>query len=319
MSDPPLRHSWFLRIARGVVRRWPWLHRRARRWRAGRSVRRERLLCADFAGAQIYYPSTSSIGQAIAAGKGWEPTLAEALDILLPRNQPLLIAEVGSNIGATLAQMISVRPNARYVCFEPARRFRTLLARTVRENGWENVVIEDSCVGSANGAVNLFTSTSTASAVRQEYGHVFLGVEHPRCIRLDEYFAAAARLDVIKTDTDGFDADVLLGARNVLARLRPAIYFELAPFLLADADRNATDLLEYLVQLGYRHYVLYTQGGELLKLSTDVPEVVELAERHGYVDVLTAAHAEQVSQLPGVARSAILGNRALRGQNTREA
>ena len=185
--------------------------------------------CVEIADARVYYPSASSVGQAIAAGRGWEPTLAEAMDTLLPRDERLLIVEVGSNIGAVLAQMISVRPNATYVCFEPAHRFRSLLTRTVRENGWVNVRIEEAFVGSTVGTVNLITNATTTSAAQKDYGHVVVGVEQPRSIRLDDYFVTARRLDFVKTDTDGFDADVLLGARNLLQRLAPPVYFELAP------------------------------------------------------------------------------------------
>lgn len=301
MAAEPAHRPLPVRIARDLLRKWPWLHRLQAHWRAQIraqwNVRHEHVRCAEFAGARVYYPSASSIGHAIAAGRGWEPTLAEAMEALLPRDEPLMIAEIGSNIGATLAQMISVRPSATYVCFEPAYRFRSLLARTVSENGWGNVRIEDAFVGSNAGAVDLFTNATTASAARRDYGHVVLGVERPRSIRLDDYFESAVRLDFVKTDTDGFDADVLLGARKLLERLKPAIYFELAPFLLADIHRSPAELLEYLADLEYRDYVLYTQSGEPLKLSHDLGEVARLADEHNYLDVLTAARPEQVPHL----------------------
>jgi len=137
-----------------------------------------------------------------------------------------------------------------------------------------NVHIEDAFVGTTGGNVDLFTNATTASAAQKDYGHVVVGVEHPRCVRLDDYFVSATRLDFVKTDTDGFDADVLLGARELLERLTPPIYFELAPSLLADASRRPVELLEYLAQLGYRHHLLYTQAGDHpLKLSDDPGEV----------------------------------------------
>jgi FkbM family methyltransferase len=272
------------------------------RRRARRVLAEERLLATDLGGWTLYYPSSSIIGRAVAGGSGWEPTLATALDLLLPRDESLLIVEVGSNIGASLAQMISVRPDARYVCFEPAERFRDVLVKNVDENGWGNVTIEESLVGSRSETVRLFTNTSTASVAKRHYGeHVFLGSSMRRVVTLDDYFNEAQRLDLIKTDTDGFDFDVLLGASAVLSRLLPALYFEFAPFLARDVGREATDILAYLGGLGYRRFLVFAQSGELLRLSDDPADVIGLADDHKYVDVLTATRPEHLAAFPDVA------------------
>ncbi len=250
----------------------------------------------ELRGWRLYYPSSSIIGRAVAGGSGWEPTLETAVDIVLPRDEPLLIAEVGSNIGASLAQMISVRPKARYVCFEPAERFRDVLVRNVGENHWENVTVEESLVGSRADTVRLFTNTSTASVAKRHYGeHVFLDESMRRVVTLDDYFSDTESLDLIKTDTDGFDFDVLLGARAVLSRLLPALYFEFAPFLARNVGREGSDILAYLGNLGYGRFLVFAQAGDLLSLTDDPADVIELADEHEYVDVLTATRPEHLA------------------------
>jgi FkbM family methyltransferase len=292
------------RVAGELVGRILMITQRLDARRQARRIRTdERLLSTEFQGWTLHYPSSSIIGRAVADGTGWEPTLATALDVVLPRDESLSIAEVGSNIGASLAQMISVRPNARYVCFEPAERFRNVLARNVDANAWENVVIEDSLVGSRPETVQLFTNTSTASVAKRHYGgHVFLDASTRRVVTLDEYFADAARLDLIKSDTDGFDFDVLLGASAVLSRLAPALYFEFAPFLARKVGREGSEILEYLGSLGYGSFLVFAQTGDLLVLTDDPADVIELADEHHYVDVLTAARPEHVAAFPEVAR-----------------
>lgn len=281
------------------------------RLQARRALLKERVLVAEVGPWKLRYHSSSVIGQAIAEGRGWEATLGEAIDRLLPRDEPLLIADIGSNIGTSLAQMILVRPDARYVCFEPADRFRDLLVQNISENGWENVVVEDYLVGAESGKASLFTNTSTSSVARRDYGgHVFLHASTRRVERLDDYFHDAERLDMIKTDTDGFDFDVLLGAAAVLSRLAPVLYFEFAPFLAQDVGRKADEFLGFLQRLAYAEYLVLAQAGHALALTSDPSAVIALADEHKYVDVLTAARPDQVAALPEVAAATTVGELA---------
>jgi FkbM family methyltransferase len=273
--------------------------------RARHVLAEERVLTTKFERWTLHYPSSSIIGRAIAEGSGWEPTLATAVDLVLPRDEPLLITEVGTNIGASLAQMMSVRPDALYVCFEPADRFRDILLRNIEENGWDNVLVEESLVGSRAESVQLFTNTSTASVAKRHYGdHVFLEASSRRVVTLDDYFDQVEKLDMIKTDTDGFDFDVLLGAKTILGRLGPALYFEFAPFLARNVGRRGGDILEYLNALGYEEFVVFAQTGDLLALTDDPADVISLSDEHNYVDVLTATQPQHVAALPDVATAA---------------
>jgi hypothetical protein len=137
-------------------------------------------------------------------------------------------------------------------------------------------------------------------AKRHYGGHEFLDASEREVIRLDDYFAGASRLDMIKTDTDGFDIDVLLGASALLSRLRPVLYFELAPFLARSADRDSREFLDFLADLGYRKYVVLAQAGEALSFTEAPAEVLRLADVHKYVDVVTASRLEQVDALPQI-------------------
>jgi FkbM family methyltransferase len=299
---PPLR-SVPLAAARRLVGHERRLRARltARR-RARQTLRDERLLVADIEGQRLWYPSSSVIGRAVADGAGWEPTLATVVNLVLPADEPLVVAEVGSNIGASLAQMIAVRPLARYVCFEPSQRFRGILLRNVAENGWTNVSVEPSLVGSRSETRRLFTNTSTASVASRRYGgHLFLESTEQRVVTLDDHFESAPRLDLIKSDTDGFDFDVLLGARRLLGRLRPALYFEYAPFLARRVGRSEDEILDFLDEAGYRTYLVFAQAGHLLALTESRSVIGELAERHRYVDVVTAVRADHLVAFPGVA------------------
>jgi FkbM family methyltransferase len=59
------------------------------------------------------------------------------------------------------------------------------------------------------------------------------------------------RLDLIKLDVDGHELPVLLGARETLVRLRPAVVFEFCPYLLAEAGESPHTLLSLFDDAGY--------------------------------------------------------------------
>ncbi len=71
---------------------------------------------------------------------------------------------------------------------------------------------------------------------------------------------------IIKVDTDGHDADILLQAERVLAASRPVVYFEFDPRMAADVggtDPHAA--LDLLARLGYRRALFFTNTGRLAR------------------------------------------------------
>ena len=63
---------------------------------------------------------------------------------------------------------------------------------------------------------------------------------------------ALARLDLIKIDTDGHELEVLLGGRQTLARLHPAVVFEAGLYLIRERRHAVEEYFDLLEPLGYR-------------------------------------------------------------------
>ena len=265
------------------------LWRRARR----RLARPDPVLTCWYEGHEFHYPANSLLGQYMTAG-GWDTGLRPILEALVAADAE--IAEVGSNIGASLLQMKLARPTARFVLFEPSSRFLPILRRNIEANGWSDVIVEEAVLASAVETRRLFTNASTASVVTADYdGHDFLFASSFRTTTLDIYFAGAERLDFLKVDTDGFDYDVLLGGRATLKRLKPVLYFEFDRKLIARTGRSPESLLSYLGELGYDDMLVLSNDGEALGVGRDAAEVMRLADRDLYVDLLA---------LPGERRDA---------------
>lgn len=257
-------------------------------------IDRHPILACNYGDFTLYYPKSSVIGNHMAGGAGWNSNLRTVLTQLFEQPSPV-IAEVGSNIGASLLQMMLAKPQAKYYCFEPSARFSPFLKKNVKVNGWSNVQVEEVLVSSKIETKTLFNNASTASVVSADYdSHPFFFGQEVTATTLDHYFGDVERLDMIKVDTDGYDYQVLLGARHLIERLRPVLYFELAGYLLKDAGNTLDELMSYVCDLGYKSYVTFNPEGRAVAFDQQPHAVVELAQS-GYWDVLTV-HSENRAQ-----------------------
>jgi hypothetical protein len=68
----------------------------------------------------------------------------------------------------------------------------------------------------------------------------------------------------LKTDTDGYESEVLLGSLDYISDQRPILFFEYAPFVHEPVSGDGRVLLESLRGAGYTRSILYDNRGEVL-------------------------------------------------------
>lgn len=245
----------------------------------------------SYLGHPFIYPYDSLIGKVIADGQEWDSVLNKLVAGLLPDKEPT-ICEVGSNIGASLLQIMAAKPQARLLAFEPSTRFLPFLEGNLEAAGFkDNVEIFPLLLGRESGDTWLYNNSSSASVVSADYdGHQPRGKQHIEMTTLDEVLRDRGPVDFVKTDTDGFDFEVLRGAEATLRRDRPILYFELAPHLASDP---VAELL-WLQSLGYRRFVCVRPQGALPVevvlingITRDPEQAIAWANEDGLCDVLT--------------------------------
>jgi len=278
------------------MRRWLSRHiNRARQAEPSASKREERILTCERDEYVFHYPSKSMVGHYLAIRGGWDTVLGPILRALFPEDD-VLVAEVGSNIGASLLQIKLAKPSAKVVCFEPSERFLPILRKNIAANEWTDVTIAKLLLASAAGERKLFTNATTASVVSAEYdNHDFLYAEEVETSTLDSYFSSSDRLDFLKVDTDGFDYDVLRGGSDVLSRLKPTLYFEFDKQLLERAGRDPAAFLAFLATLGYKDFLALSNYGEALSIASTPKQVMDLTEGTLYLDIL-GIHCDRPDQ-----------------------
>ena len=105
---------------------------------------------------------------------------------------------------------------------------------------------------------------------------------------------ALARVDLIKIDVEGFEIDVLEGARDTIAADRPYVAIEFNSFtMIAFRNLNPRTLLEKLTR--EFPYVYHRKDGALARLSTAAEQFRFLRDNlidHGCVDDLLCSWLE---------------------------
>jgi FkbM family methyltransferase len=127
-----------------------------------------------------------------------------------------LLFDVGANAGLVTFQVAQRRPDARIVAFEPNPAAVEAWQRNRRLSASRSVTLEATAVGDQVGSVNLDApATDLGAGLVAPSGR---GVEVP-ATALDAYCASRGidRIDVVKVDVEGFEPEVLRGARELLA------------------------------------------------------------------------------------------------------
>lgn len=176
------------------------------------------------------------------------PDEARALAMLIKPGDT--VVEVGANMGThTVAMARRCAPGLLYA-FEPQHRVFQVLCGNLAMNGVGNVRAYPEACGAVAG---------WATVPQVDYGRVgnFGGVsltsadgpgagQTVRVTALDDLSLEACRL--IKIDVEGWEAEVLRGAVQTVARLRPILYVE------NDRPAKQQELISLIDGMGYRQY-----------------------------------------------------------------
>ena len=237
----------------------------------------------QYLGHPFVYPIGSQVGDAIAGGWEWDNVLRPILSTLVPDEKPV-VCEVGSNIGASLLEILVAKPHARVLCFEPADRYRGRTSSTTC--AWPaSATWRFWRCSSTPGLGTGFINTDGTSGSIRAMPHLTT-IQAAPVTTLDEALLRRDPLTFLKTDTDGHDMEVLHGAEATLRRDRPVLFLEFCPVLMVTP---ATPELAWLQGLGYRRFMCLDNAGRLVGITTDPDQAASWSDAYWYCDILTCA------------------------------
>lgn len=176
--------------------------------------------------------------------------------------------DVGANIGA-IALPVAAATRARVIAIEAQREVASILAANVCNNGLHMIEVIHAAAGAQAGLTRFPQARLGRQALNfgivgdSLVGHEGLHIETVRVCTLDEVAPADTRL--VKIDVEGAEPQVLAGAADLIAKIRPIWLLEANDATMGPARQTMATLLE----AGYRLFWLH------------VPLATPLAERPG--------------------------------------
>lgn len=172
----------------------------------------------------------NTIESYITVEGAWEPYLLRVLELALAAREGIFV-DVGANVGATAIPVAVCNRKQHIVCFEPHPANCKRLRENRNMNKLEHVRIEEKAVSDVSGKIAFYAQQGSKnmglSSLQLNHdieNHETLEVE---TVTLDEYFRGRTHPCVaIKIDVQGFEWQVLQGAKEIIRQDRPYIFFE---------------------------------------------------------------------------------------------
>jgi FkbM family methyltransferase len=218
--------------------------------------------------------------------------LADILRTSGASRAPVMI-DIGANVGTTCIPRVVLGEVECVYAAEPEEANYACLVRNITRNGLEGLVLPDRvALGAVDGEAPLLRARRMGS-------HRLLapGVASPKahpvpCRRLDTWIDLVAidldRVGYIKCDTQGWEAQILIGAPRVLARKHIVWELEICPGLLREAGSSVQEICAILAR-EFR-WIVDLRGGRAgrRKRSEELEGVIAGLEdaKRNYADVI---------------------------------
>jgi FkbM family methyltransferase len=179
-----------------------------------------------------------------------------------------IVADVGANQGLYALWFARVASHGHVYAFEPDPKLFECLEWNVRNNRLKNVSVIRAAASNRSGTVAFAANKLNRgdNRVTKDRG---LASEQVQAVTIDEMLADS-RLDLLKIDVQGFEIEVLLGARKTLGNNQDlTIVFEFWPYGLRQIGHQPNELLDLLRETGFSISTLDRQG-RLVTISQEI-------------------------------------------------
>lgn len=228
--------------------------------------------------------------------ESYETGEKEAILSHLPEQGVFL--DIGANIGLFSFYIHQRRPRAAIHAFEPHPVNFECLRRSCEMNAVPAIEPHRAAVSDRSGELELFLDESDAGGHSVNRGALRNNRAQTRiarvpAIRLDDFVRerGLTRLDVIKIDIQGAEAAAIRGARECIARFRPAMLLECDHLALIDdhaAEASAGSLVEAIESTGVRYSARRVLEGGALEAPLPLAQLADEARRQAGAGQLQA-------------------------------
>jgi FkbM family methyltransferase len=177
--------------------------------------------------------------------------------------------DVGAHIGyMALVLGECVGPGGKVHAIEPSDGTFERLSANLALNSWLQIIPHQVAVGSQEADLVEMRLPRGYPIARRGRG---TPSQRVTVRTLDALLAHESRVDFIKTDTDGYEHEVLRGAMETIEKHHPMILFELAPDHLRRNGCEPEALFQLLAEHGYRFTDVFDAPVDPVTVAQSIP------------------------------------------------
>ena len=173
--------------------------------------------------------------------------------------------DIGSNVGLRSVYSLSTIRNT--ILIDPNPELNKIAKSMIELNGFKNYSLEQIGLSDSNtgGELKFYNSSSAyMSSSNKEHAALdkIVGEITIPVTSIDKYISAKSELmlGILKIDGEGFEMNVLKGAKNTLEKYKSAKIIE-----ILDMGKNRNAIVDYLDLFSYKPYFLFNKDEKMLK------------------------------------------------------
>jgi FkbM family methyltransferase len=175
----------------------------------------------------------------------------------IEKTQHICCLDIGANVGQTAIKLNGYFPNAIIYCFEPIKNTYQQLGENI--NGYSNIVANNFAMGATIGEIEVFHRehsewNSLVDHLNKTARMTGASSEIIQVNTIDNFVKenGIVKIDILKSDTEGFEMEVLKGANYCLSnQLIDFLYVEVG---FSKEDKQHTywvDIIQIMENYGY--------------------------------------------------------------------
>jgi FkbM family methyltransferase len=235
-------------------------------WQAGRG---DVLICSPFRDIRLFFycSPASKVERSIISDGLYTSSSLDLAEIFLAPHSILL--DIGANIGSFALPLAKAHPEIEVHAYEPNPSALERLQRNISINRVENVFVKNLAAGRQTGELEFWAFANGDLGLSSFLSPMQRGSRRitVKMIRLEDLYPEGKRVCLIKIDTQGYELEVLEGARGIIKRNHPPILLEHEDDLFAaksDAKKIKMNLKVFFLDLGYEVFYLTKKDPFLL-------------------------------------------------------
>lgn len=181
----------------------------------------------------------------------------------------LKVIDIGANIGDSVS-LITDECSGEFMCIEGVDKYFNLLVNNVKNIKNASVTAINCFCGASSATENsCFLSIYDGTAKISRKRTTGAKISRKKIKTLDWLINNNQKFinsNLLKIDTDGFEVEVLSGAKAFIQKSKPVIFSEFNPIIYKEFGYDQLSIFKLLYKLGYNNGLFYDNNGNLLSI-----------------------------------------------------